>query len=121
MMTINQEQLDKARESLNGLQPNVLELTIKSAIEKLRPEIDQKLKVGLTYKEIGAAIYDGLGLETSGSKRENFWRSVVKFHKPAGKKTAKPARKSNRNQAEEPLDRLRRLDGMNQPLLPFEP
>jgi len=101
-MTIEQSQLEQAREKLKDLQPNTRDLTLKATIENLRPEIEAKIKAGLSYKDIGAAIYDGLGLSDGKRNRENFWRSVVRFHKPFGKKAAKPARKPTRPKTEAP-------------------
>jgi mRNA-degrading endonuclease RelE of RelBE toxin-antitoxin system len=101
-MTIDQNQLEQAREKLKDLQPNTRDLTLKATIENLRPEIEAKIKAGLSYKDIGAAIYDGLGLSEGERKKEIFWRSVVRFHKPFGKKAAKLSRKPARPKPEAP-------------------
>ena len=95
---ITHEHLSETRAKLKDLKPIASrEVTVKMAIEKLRPEITRKIKAGLSYKEIGAAIYDGLGLDESHGKRENFWRSMIRYYKSAAKKiAAKPRRKPAR-------------------------
>jgi len=99
---ITLERLNETRAKLKALKPNASEeVTIKMAIDKLRPEIARKIKAGLSYKEIGAAIFDGLGLDESQGKRENFWRSVLRYYKSSKKGITKTRRKSARTVAED--------------------
>ena len=93
MITI--DQVNETRAKLKNLKANASGIiSVKMAIENLEPEISKKLKAGLSYREIAEVIYDSLGLDETHGKRENFWRSLVKYHKTATKAATKPRRKT---------------------------
>jgi len=108
---INLKKVEDARANLINLKPETGdEITIKAAVEKLRPEINKSLKAGLSYKQIAVTIYDSLGLTEIEAKREQFWRAVCRFHKPSKKAVTKPSRKPARPVADDALYQTEEAD-----------
>jgi len=77
--------VEKTKKALQAIKEPPIEKDLRWAIGKLKPEINAKLKAGLTYKQIASIIYQNLGLADSNYKLDKFWRVLVKFHNPREK------------------------------------
>ena len=115
-MHITSESIDAARQRLQAMPGKD---NPRTAIRKLRSDIEAKLADGLTYKDIGPEVHAGLDLGVFGIKPENTWRVIAAALRhssaPPAKDTAKD--KQARSRRRRKSSKVAQEQGKDQPSL----